>query len=336
MKLIDILREVEGEEDGMKQLKVQYDLAIQPTDIPAALNALDNIDNYGIYAQNLRDPKVIDKIFGFSNPGKKTVQAQTEWNEMTPEKRLKKIDQIKNDRIIKDREGNIVKDLGKETWNNTLKLLEKYKPYQEWVEENGDNPEEYLSSLDGVTAGSSKGLKLFGSRAETYFPFRSPENMKKYAGRLEKDVHFMVKDGKIVFPLENSPYKPKAYLQKVMKTIMDNSGLEYEIVDVEKTDDKGEVIKKPEKKVTPPLSVTADTLDKVEKIRSQFQKEIGDVPTANYTTEPVEVDGKRKYKLVVTGISPDQRQKLLIKKASLKEGVEFDLDLYLMQKRAGL
>lgn len=146
----------------------------------------------------------------------------------------------------------------------------------------------------------------------------------------------MVKGDKVIFPIENSPYKPKPYLQKVLKTIMDNSGLEYDIVDVEKTDEEGEVIKKPEKKVVPPLSAMADSLDKVEKIRSQFQKEIGDVPTAKYTTEPVDVDGKRKYKLVVTGISPDQRQKLLIKKATLKEDMEFDLELFQMQKRAGL
>ena len=205
--------------------------------------------------------------------------------------------------------------------------------FEKWYAEGNEGElEDYLYTLEGKELPKD----LIGRYGKNYFPLKTPANLKKYAGRLEKDVHFMVKDGKIVFPLENSPYKPKAYLQKVMKTIMDNSGLEYEIVDVEKTDDAGEVIKKPEKKVTPPLSVTADTLDKVEKIRSQFQKEIGDVPTANYTTEPVDVDGGRKYKLVVTGISPDQRQKLLIKKASLKEGVEFDLDLYLMQKRAGL
>ena len=39
---------------------------------------------------------------------------------------------------------------------------------------------------------------------------------------------------------------------------------------VEKTDAEGEVIKKPEKKITPPLSAIADTLDKVEKIRKSF------------------------------------------------------------------
>ena len=317
MKLTDILREVEGDEDGMKQLKVQYDLAIQPTDIPAALDALDNIDNYGIYAQNLRDPKAIQKAFGPSVPAQKTRAAWNDWTERS-----------------NDAKGFKLIDIKKRAPEDYEKAMEQAKAgFEKWYAEGNEGElEDYLYTLEGKELPKD----LIGRYGKNYFPLKTPANLKKYAGRLEKDVHFMVKDGKIVFPLENSPYKPKAYLQKVMKTIMDNSGLEYEIVDVEKTDDAGEVIKKPEKKITPPLSVTADTLDKVEKIRSQFQKEIGDVPTANYTTEPVDVDGKRKYKLVVTGISPDQRQKLLIKKASLKEGIEFDLDLYLMQKRAGL
>ena len=39
MKLTDILREVEGEENGMKQVKAQYDHPIKPTDIQATLDA---------------------------------------------------------------------------------------------------------------------------------------------------------------------------------------------------------------------------------------------------------------------------------------------------------
>jgi len=317
MKLTDILREVEGEEDGMKQLKVQYDLAIQPTDIDKALDALDNIDNYGIYAQNLRNPEAIKKAFGPSIPAQKTRAAWSDWDERS--------DDAKGFKLI---------DISKRAPEDYEKGMEQAKAgYEEWQTAGNEGElEDYLYTLSGKELPKD----IVGRYGKNYFPLKTPANLKKYAGKLEQDVHFDVKDGKIVFPIEKSPYKPKPYLQKVMKTIMDNSGLEYEIVDVEKTDDTGEVIKKPEKKVVPPLSVTADTLDKVEKIRNQFKKEIGDVPTANYTTEPVDVDGKRKYKLVVTGISPDQRQKLLVKKATLKEDMEFDLELFQMQKRAGL
>jgi hypothetical protein len=45
MKLTDILREIEGEEDGMNQLKVNYDLAVQPTDLNAALDAMNDTKN---------------------------------------------------------------------------------------------------------------------------------------------------------------------------------------------------------------------------------------------------------------------------------------------------
>ena len=70
--------------------------------------------------------------------------------------------------------------------------------------------------------------------------------------------------------------------------------------------------------------------------RSDDKKEIGEVPTAKYNIKSIDVDGEKQYKLIVTGISPDQRQKLLVKKSTLKEEIEFDLDLYQMQKRAGL
>ena len=317
MKLTDILKEVEGEEDGMKQLKVQYDLAIQPTDIDKALDALDNIDNYGIYAQNLRNPEAIKKAFGPSVPAQKTRAAWSDWDERS--------DDAKGFKLI---------DISKRAPEDYEKGMEQAKAgYEKWQTAGNEGElEDYLYTLSGKELPKD----IVGRYGKNYFPLKTPANLKKYAGKLEQDVHFDVKDGKIVFPIEKSPYKPKPYLQKVMKTIMDNSGLEYDIVDVEKTDDSGEVIKKPEKKVVPPLSAMADTLDKVEKIRDQFKKEIGDVPTAKYETEPVDVDGKRKYKLVVTGISPDQRQKLLIKKASLKEDMEFDLELFQMQKRAGL
>jgi hypothetical protein len=35
----------------MNQLKVNYDLAVQPTDLDAALTALNDTSKYGIYAQ---------------------------------------------------------------------------------------------------------------------------------------------------------------------------------------------------------------------------------------------------------------------------------------------
>ena len=166
---------------------------------------------------------------------------------------------------------------------------------------------------------------------------KTPDNLKKYAGKLEQDVHYVVKDDKIVFPstLEN-PYKTKPYLSKVLKTIMDNAGVGFKLVDVEQDTEAPKAVEKPQAETVPPLSVTADNMDKIDKIRKAFQKEIGDVPTAKYETEPVETPEGRKYKLVVTGISKDQRQKLLVKKSTLKEEQEFDFEKYQMLRRAGI
>jgi hypothetical protein len=162
--------------------------------------------------------------------------------------------------------------------------------------------------------------------------------LKKYGGKLEQDIHYIVKDGKIVFPytLEN-PYKTKPYLSKVLKTIMDNAGVEHQLVDVEQDGgDAPKTVEKPTATTVPPLSVTADSLDKIDKIRKAFQKEIGDVPTAKYETESTKTEEGIQYKLVVTGLSADQRKKLLVKKSTLKEEMDFDFDLYKMRKLAGL
>jgi hypothetical protein len=332
MKLTNILREIEGEEDGMSQLKVNYDLAVQPKDIDAALEAMDNISNYGIYAQNMRDPQAIEKIFGPSNPGKKSVAAQSNWDSLSPEAKLLKIEEIKDQ--LEFFQGKTI-NIGKAIFFKVKNVLDKNKEYLKWSEENGDNPEEYLSTLNGKQASD---IGIFGSRGSAYYPQRTPDNLKKYGGKLEKDIHYIVKDGKIVFPytLEN-PYKTKPYLSKVLKTIMDNAGVEFELIDVEQGAEKPVAVQKPEKEVIPPLTYTADTKDKAEKARTAFQKEIGEVPTVKYEIEAVDSPEGRKYKLTVTGFqNPDQRAKLFTRKTTLKEEQEFDLERYQMLRRAGI
>jgi thiamine biosynthesis protein ThiC len=153
---------------------------------------------------------------------------------------------------------------------------------------------------------------------------------------LEQDIHYVVKDGKIVFPhtLEN-PYKTKPYLSKVLKTIMDNAGVDFKLVDVEQDVEAPKAVEKPKVEAVPPLSYTADTKDQAEKARTLFQKEIGEVPTVVYDIEPVDINGERKYKLVVTGFqNTDQRAKLFAKKTTLKE--EQDFEMRRMLVRAGI
>jgi len=319
MKLTDILREIEGEEDGMQQVKVRYDLAVEPADLDKALAALNDPKTYGIYAQNMRDPQAIVKAFGPSIPAQKAGAAWKDWDSRSDDEKAFKLIDIKN-RVP-------------EAWDATEK--EASAGYEKWQAEGNDGSlNDYLFTLPGKSLPKS----LVGTYGKNYYPMKTPDNLKKYAGKLEQDIHYVVKDGKIVFPhtLEN-PYKTKPYLSKVLKTIMDNAGVEFTLVDVEQ--DAGEApktVEKPKAEEVPPLTVTADTKDKADKFRDLLRKEIGEVPTAKYEVEPVDINGERKYKVTVTGISKDQRQKLLVKKATLKEEMDFDFDLYRMQKLAGL
>jgi hypothetical protein len=319
MKLTDILREIEGEEDGMNQLKVNYDLAVQPKNIDDALKAMDDTKNYGIYAQNMRDPKAIVKAFGPSIPAQKAGAAWKDWDTRSDDEKAFKLIDLRN-RVP-------------EAFATAEKEAEA--GYERWQSEGNDGSlNDYLFTLPG----KSLPKDIIGRYGANYFPMKTPDNLKKYGGKLEQGIHYVVKDGKIVFPynLEN-PYKTKPYLSKVLKTIMDNAGVEYQLVDVEQDGgDAPKTVEKPVATTVPPLSVTADSLDKIDKIRKAFQKEIGDVPTAKYETEAIETETGRQYKLVVTGISADQRKKLLVKKSTLKEEMDFDFDLYKMRKLAGL
>jgi hypothetical protein len=317
MKLTDILREIEGDEDGMKQMKVNYDLAVQPTDINAALDAMNNTANYGIYAQNMRDPKAIVKAFGPSIPAQKAGAAWKDWDSRSEDEKAFKIIDIKN-RVP-------------EAWAATEKEAEA--GYEKWQAEGNDGSlNDYLFTLPGKSLPKS----LVGTYGKNYYPMKTPDNLKKYAGKLEQDIHYVVKDGKIVFPhtLEN-PYKTKPYLSKVLKTIMDNAGVDFKLIDVEQDVEAPKTIEKPKVEMVPSLSYTADTKDQAEKARTLFQKEIGEVPTVKYEIESVDVNGERKYKLVVSGFqNPDQRAKLFAKKTTLKEEQNFEMRQMLV--RAGI
>jgi hypothetical protein len=317
MKLTDILREIEGDEDGMQQVKVRYDLAVQPTDVNAALDALNNTANYGIYAQNMRDPKAIVKAFGPSIPAQKAGAAWKDWDSRSEDEKAFKLIDIKN-RVP-------------EAWTATEKEAEP--GFERWQAEGNDGSlNDYLFSLSGKALPKN----LVGTYGKNYYPMKTPDNLKKYGGKLEQDIHYVVKDDKIIFPssLEN-PYKTKPYLSKVLKTIMDNAGVEFKLIDVEQDVEAPKAVEKPKVEVIPSLSYTADTKDKAEKARTLFQKEIGEVPTIKYDIEPVDVEGEKKYKLVVTGFqNPDQRKKLLIKKTTLKEEQNFEMRQMLV--RAGI
>jgi hypothetical protein len=309
MKLRDILREIEDEEgDGMKRTYLQYDLAIQPDSIEDTLKALDDIKNYGTYAQNMRDPKIITKIFGPSIPAQKAGAAWKEWDSRSYGEKDDKIADIKN--------------RAPEAWSETVE--KNQSKFDAWKSEGNEGRfEEWLKTLSGKYLP----LEFYGKYGKNYFPIKTPDNLKKYAGKLEKDVHFNIEDDKIVFPLEKSPFNPKSYFKKVLKTIMDNANLSFNFVDIEK-DEK----EKPTQDIKPksppplPLSTTVNTADQADKLKKQLQARLGDVPTVKYEVEPVGTGAKRKYKLVVTGITTDQRSKLQPITFDFKQKLQEELD----------
>jgi len=266
----------------------------------------------------MRDPEAIKKAFGPSIPAQKAGAAWKDWDSRSDDEKAFKIIDIKN-RVP-------------EAWDATEK--EAQAGYEQWQAEGNDGSlNDYLFTLSGKSLPKS----LVGTYGKNYYPMKTPDNLKKYGGKLEQDIHYIVKGDKIVFPhtMEN-PYKTKPYLSKVLKTIMDNAGVDFKLVDVEQDVETPKTVEKPKAETVPPLSYTADSKDKVDKAKLIFQKEIGEVPTAKYEIEPVETPEGRQYKLVVTGISADQRAKLFSKKTTLKEEQEFDLERYQMLRRAGI
>jgi hypothetical protein len=320
MKLTDILREIE-DEDGKKGMKINYDLAVQPESTEDALNALNNIENYGIYAQNMRDPKAIAKAFGPSIPAQKAGAAWKDWDSRSDEEKNFKIIDIKN------REP--------EAWTETEEKTAG--AYEKWLADDNEGTfEDYLKALPG----KSLPLTFYGKYGKNYFPMKTPANLKKYAGKLEKDVNYKVDGDKIVFAQElENPFNTKSYLEKVLKTIFNNAGVKYNILQLEPSMDASKPsVEKPKMEEVPPLSTTVNTADQADKLRKQLQAKLGDVKSAKYDVEPVESPEGRKYKLVVTGITASQRaaiQPLTIDfKRNLKESNEWEMRQMLV--RAGI
>ena len=218
-----IKEELEGGEEEKPQglEKINYDLVLEPADLQSALSALGDIKNYGIYANNLRDPKIITKIFGPSIPAQKANTAWRTWDTSNDEERFAKATDIRN-RVP-------------EAWK-TLEgeLADKY---DEWQTENGEGSfVEFISTLKSTDLRNLKSNGFFGSRGANYYPMKTPDNLKKYSGVMTKDKDYIVSGDKIVFPQKTNPFETKDYLTKVLKTIMSNAKLQYNLAQKEADD----------------------------------------------------------------------------------------------------
>jgi hypothetical protein len=218
-----IKEELESSEEEKPQgfEKINYDLVLEPADLQSALSALNDIKNYGIYANNLRDPKIIQKIFGPSIPAQKANTAWRTWDTLNDEERFAKATDIRN-RVPED-------------WKKLeTELADKY---DEWQTENGDGSFiEFISSLKSTDLRNVKSNGFFGSRGANYYPMKTPDNLKKYSGVMTKDKDYIVSGDKIIFPQKTNPFETKDYLTKVLKTIMGNAKLQYNLAQKEADD----------------------------------------------------------------------------------------------------
>jgi hypothetical protein len=218
-----IKEEIESSEDEKPQgfEKINYDLVLEPADLQSALSALGDIKNYGIYANNLRDPKIITKIFGPSIPAQKANTAWRTWDTLNDEEKFAKASDIRN-RVPED-------------WKKLEgELADKY---DEWQTENGDGSFiEFISTLKSTDLRNVKSNGFFGSRGANYYPMKTPDNLKKYSGVMTKDKDYVVSGDKIIFPQKTNPFETKDYLTKVLKTIMGNAKLQYNISQKEADD----------------------------------------------------------------------------------------------------
>jgi hypothetical protein len=212
-----IKEELETEDDENKQSgleKLNYDLVLEPADLQSALSALGDIKNYGIYANNLRDPKIIQKIFGPSIPAQKANTSWRTWDTFNEEEKFAKAADIRN-RVP-------------EAWKQLeTDLADKY---DEWQAENGEGSFiEFIITLKSTDLRNIKSNAFFGSRGANFYPMKTPDNLKKYSGVMTKDKDYIVSGDKIIFPQKSNPFETKDYLTKVLKTIMGNAKLKYNL-----------------------------------------------------------------------------------------------------------
>jgi hypothetical protein len=259
MKFRDILREIEDEDgDGMKRTYLQYDLAIQPTDLQAAVDALKDKNNYGIYSKNLSDRSNIEKVFGPVNPNQKEGAARKVWIALDPTARRAKI------KDIITRHPN---------WDSVKAKLE--------IEDN----DEAIDELAYLTFDQAKTTGIFGPKSNLYYPPKTGENMKNLGGTMIEGTHYVVDGDKIIFPQKNSPFNSKAYLEKVLTTIMDNANIGFEIVNVEKTDSTKPSDVSPEVKTLKPIEFKDVDNYVAEDIKDALSKKYPNLSISIFTSE---------------------------------------------------
>jgi hypothetical protein len=256
-----IKEELEDGEDNQTKKYAEYDVVLIPEDINKAIDALSNIKNYGIYAQNLRDSKTIEKIFGNNTPATKGRVAKETWDKYSEvEKRAKVLD-------IKSR----VPEDFKVTETNMQSQFEN------WSKENEGDFIDFLISLPS----DKLPISFLGKYGANFYLIKRPETLAKYSGVMSKGIHYLADENELTFPQNWNPFKSKDYLKKVLKLIMDNAGIQYVFSEQESTEqpkEKAASVTSPDRpdQINFVKSFTNDEDQPDEELAAKFRKLIPD------------------------------------------------------------
>jgi hypothetical protein len=345
MKLTDILRKINEEEEdkGQNAFVEEYDFAITPSNMQAALDALSDPENYVVkvkdeegnekidtdFTSNFNDKATIKNVFGSSNPSDRDKDAMNNWNSLSPVGRRSKIKDIQK-RIP-------------EIYKKGIEHKDFIKAYDAWKSEGNEGSEEDFIVANDYKPGSEFAPIKKVSKAGTltkYFPDKTKDNMRKYGGTLSIDTHYDVDGDKIVFPNEKNPFKTQSLLKSRIGTIMKNSGVNFEEDKKYQLDTTKTPVEKPKAETVSPVTYTSTEKNKVDKAKKVFQNSLGDAQGVKYTDDSFkDPNNVTQYRVTVTGLTPELRSKLIITKSSLKEGQEFDFDKWEMRQmlvRAGI
>ena len=211
-----IKEELEGGEEDQTQKYAEYDVVLIPEDLNKAIEALSNVKNYGAYAQNLRDPKAIEKVFGNNVPATKGRIAKETWDEYSEAERRAKTLDIKS-RVPEDFKATETK---------------MQSQFENWSKENEGDFIDFIATLPS----DKLPISFFGKYGANFYLIKRPETLAKYSGVMSKGIHYTADENELTFPQNWNPFKSKDYLKKVLKLIMDNAGLEYVFSEQESTE----------------------------------------------------------------------------------------------------
>jgi hypothetical protein len=349
MKLTDILRQIneEEEENGLQSPdKANYEVAIIPSDMQAALDALSNSENYVVkvidkdgkekidtnFSRTFSDRSQIDKIFGRSKMAEKNIDAMNNWNSLSPVGRRSKV------RDLQKREPEVYK--------NGIEGKDFIKAYDFWQSEGNEGSEEDFIVANDYKPGAEfapiKKISKLGTDNK-YFPQKNADTLKKYAGTLSIDTNYDIDGDKIVFPSAKNEWGNKDLIKRRIKTIMDNAGVEfkedtqYQLPDETPT----QSIPTPTPKPVGPSILTL-TLDP-DKIKGK-KPELNAIIKLLKNTYDKNFDyDQEKGVIKITNIKPERRAdvtrqfgKFLKTTSPVKESLDFDFERYQMLRRAGI